>query len=180
MLTAVLVEKSERGLFNDRSEALRLQLLQPWRFRLYLLRSLPLALAAGLRLVRLDAQECVVGLPGGWRTRNPFGSTYFAAQAMAAELSTGAPAMLLAQAATRSTALILVEIRAVFAKRILGPVQFSFSDVPAMSDAIERAGRQDEPVTFTANSLARGEDGLVLSAFEVTWSFKRRAVVLSV
>ena len=179
MLSAVLVEKSERRPFSGRAEAQRLQLLQPLRFKLYLLKSLPLALAAGLRLVRLDAQECVVGLPGGWRTRNPFGSTYFAAQAMAAELSTGAPAMLLTLAAARSTAMILVEIRAVFAKRILGPALFSFSDLPGMADAIERAGGQDEPVTFTAHSMARRDDGVVFSAFEVTWSFKRRAVVLS-
>jgi hypothetical protein len=179
MLSVVLVEKPERPLFEGRSEALRLQLLRPWSFRLYLLKSLPLAFAAGLRLVRLDAQECVVGLPGGWRTRNPFGSTYFAAQAMAAELSTGAPAMLFAQGAARSTAMILVEIRAVFAKRILGPVLFSCSDLREISQAVERAGGQDEPVSFTARSLARGEDGVVFSAFEVTWSFKRRAVVLS-
>ena len=89
MLSDVLVEKPEPPLFAGRAEALRLQLLTPWRFKLYLAGKLPLALAAGLRLVRLDAQECVVALPGGWRTRNPFGSTYFAAQAMAAELSTG-------------------------------------------------------------------------------------------
>jgi hypothetical protein len=98
---------------------------------------------------------------------------------MAAELSTGAPAMLFAQGAARSTAMILVEIRAVFAKRILGPVLFSCSDLREISQAVERAGGQDEPVSFTARSLARGEDGVVFSAFEVTWSFKRRAVVLS-
>jgi hypothetical protein len=178
MLRLLLAEKPERRLFNDRAEALRLRLLQPWSFRAYLLRNLPLGFAAGLRLVRLDAQECVVSLPGGWRTRNPFGSTYFAAQAMAAEFSTGAPAWLMAQGAARSTALILVEIRAVFAKRIVGPALFTFSDLADMHEAIESAGRQDGPVTFTANSQCRGDDGTIASAFEVTWSFKRRAVVL--
>jgi hypothetical protein len=178
MLRPVLVEKSEPPVFGDRADALRLQLLRPWSFKLYLLKNLPLALAAGLRLVRCDPQECVVSLPGGWRTRNPFGSTYFAAQAMAAELSTGAPAMLLSAGAERSTALILVEIRAVFAKRIVGPALFAFSELGAMKEAIGRAGEQDEPVTFTAKSMARGDDGVITSAFEVTWSFKRRAAVL--
>lgn len=177
MLRRVLVEKSGAP-FSNRSEALRRRLLRPWNFKLYLLAKLPLALCAGLRLVRLDQQECVVGLPGGWRTRNPFGSTYFAAQAMAAEMSTGAPAMVLALGAERSTAMILVEIRAAFAKRIVGPALFTFSDLGPMKEAIERAGGQDEPVTFTAQSLARAEDGVIASAFEVTWSFKRRAVVL--
>ena len=178
MLSPVLVEKSEARLFSERADRQRRRLLRPWSFKLYLLANLPLALAAGLRLVRLDQQECVVGLPGGWRTRNPFGSTYFAAQAMAAEMSTGAPAMLLALGAERSTAMILVEIRAAFSKRIVGPALFTFCDLGDMQDAIERAGGQDEPVVFTAKSLGRGDDGVVASAFEVSWSFKRRAVIL--
>jgi hypothetical protein len=178
MLSPVLVEKSEGPLFSPSSEALRRKLLRPLSFKLYLLGNLPLALAAGLKLVRLDQQECVVALPGGWRTRNPFGSTYFAAQAMAAEMSTGAPALLLAQGAAHSTALILVEIRAVFAKRIVGPALFTFSDLAPMKAAVERAGGEDQPVTFTAKSMARGEDGVIASAFEVSWSFKRRAVLL--
>lgn len=168
------------AMFNEKSEALRQELLRPWRFKLYLLKKLPLAFCAGLRLARLDHQECVVALPGGWRTQNPFGSTYFAAQAMAAEMSTGAPAMILALGAPQSIALILVEIRAAFSKRILGPALFTFSDLGAMHEAIEQAGVQDGPVRFTARSMARGEDGVVASAFEVTWSFKRRAVVLEV
>lgn len=99
---------------------------------------------------------------------------------MAAEMSTGAPAMILALGAPQSIALILVEIRAAFSKRILGPALFTFSDLGAMHEAIEQAGVQDGPVRFTARSMARGEDGVVASAFEVTWSFKRRAVVLEV
>ena len=162
------------AMFNEKSEALRQRLLRPWNFKLYLLANLPLALCAGLRLLRLDHQECVVALPGGWRTRNPFGSTYFAAQAMAAEMSTGAPAMILTLGAPQSTALILVEIRAAFTKRIVGPSLFTFSDLGGMQEAIERAGGQDEPVLFTAKSIARGEDGVIAAAFEVTWSFKRR------
>jgi len=162
-------------MFGAEADRLRLKLLRPWSFRFYLLGKLPLALAAGLRLRRLDHQECVVWLPGGWRTQNPFGSAYFAAQAMAAEMSTGAPAMLFAKGAARSVALILVEIRATFAKRIVGPSHYTFADLAAMKEAVERAAAQDEPVTFTAQSLARAEDGVVASAFEVTWSFKRRA-----
>lgn len=174
MLSPVPSEKPE-AMFSDRSEALRRSLLRPLRFKLYLLAKLPLALCAGLRLVRLDRQECVIGLPGGWRTQNPFGSTYFAAQAMAAEMSTGAPAMMLTLGAPRSIAMILIEVRAAFSKRIVGPSLFTFSDLGPMQEAIERAGGQDEPVTFTAKSMSRDKDGVVVSAFEVTWSFKRRA-----
>jgi hypothetical protein len=162
-------------MFSPETEALRLRLVTPWRFRLYLLRKLPLALAAGLRLVRLDQQQCAVALPGGWRTRNPFGSAYFAAQAMAAELSTGAPAMLLAGGASASVALILVELRAVFSRRILDSCEFVFADVAGMKAAVDGACRTTEPVRYEARSTARSSDGSVLSAFELSWSFKQRA-----
>jgi hypothetical protein len=162
-------------MFSEKAEALRRRLVKPWNFRLYLLGKLPLALAAGLRLVRLDEQECRIALPGGWRTQNPFGSTYFAAQAMAAEMSTGAPAIILAMGAPRSVALILVEIRAEFQKRIVGRSTYSFVDLAGMKQAVDRACGQDDAVTFTARSTAYGPDGTACSAFEVTWSFKRRA-----
>jgi hypothetical protein len=47
-----------------------------------------------------------------------------------------------------------------------------------MKGAVDQAGAQDDPVTFTGKSMARGEDGVVASVFEVTWSFKRRATLL--
>jgi hypothetical protein len=162
-------------VFSERAEALRRRVLRPWGFRVYLIGKLPLAAFAGLRLARLDADGCEVVLPGGWRTRNPFGSTYFAAQCMAAEMSTGAPALVLAAGAPVSVALIVVELRAGFTKRIVGESRFAFSEMAEMKAAIDRASAQDEPVLYAARSVARGADGVVASEFTVTWSFKRRA-----
>lgn len=161
-------------MFNERSEALRRRILRPWPLRLYLLRNLPLAAAAGLRLERLDADACVVALPGGWRTQNPFRSTYFAAQAMAAEMSTGAPALLLVAGAPASTAMLVTGIQARFTRKIQGTSRFTFSELPAMKTAIERAAAGGEGETFVARSSGRTEDGAVAAEFEVTWSFKRR------
>ena len=161
--------------FDPRTERLRRRMLSPWGFRAYLLGNLPLALCAGLRLERLDESECRVSLPGGWRTQNPFRSMYFAAQAMAAEMSTGAPALLLVQDAPASIALILVELRAVFGKRIQGRASFTFTDVAGMQAAIARAAAGSEPERYVARSIGRTADGVVAAEFEVTWSFKRRS-----
>ncbi len=161
-------------MFDERSEAARRRILRRWPFRLYLLRNLPLAAAAGLRLERLDADGCVVSLPGGWRTQNPFRSTYFAAQAMAAEMSTGAPALLLVAGAPASIAMLVLGIQASFTKKIRGTSRFTFSDLPAMKAAIERAAAGGEGETFVARSTGRTEDGSVAAEFEVRWSFKRR------
>ena len=151
------------------------RILSPWRFRAYLWGRLPLAAFAGLRLARLDPGACVVSLPGGWRTRNPFRSTYFAAQAMAAEMSTGAPALVLVESAGVSVALLVREIRGSFSKKAVGTSLFTFEDVGGMRAAVDAAAAGGDGVSFVAHSTGRAEDGTVVAEFDVTWSFKRRS-----
>jgi len=160
--------------FPEPGEKLRRQLLNPWLFRLGLVKTLPLAAAAGLRLRRLDEETCAVSLPGGWRTQNPFRSTYFAAQAMAAEMSTGAPATVLVRGASASVSMLVTGIRAVFTKKIVGESIFTFSEVAAMREVVDRAARSGEGEGFLARSLGRTADGATAAEFEITWSFKRR------
>ena len=93
---------------------------------------------------------------------------------MAAEMSTGAPAMVLVEGAPASVALILREVRARFDKRIVGPSTYTFADIAGMRDAVARAASAPEPVLFTALATAQTADGIPASTFEVTWSFKRR------
>jgi hypothetical protein len=159
---------------NEKSETVRRRLLQPWLFRFYLWRQLPLAACAGLRLRGLDGDSCTVMLPGGWRTQNPFRSTYFAAQAMAAEMSTGAPATVLVAGASASVSMLVREIRAVFAKKIVGESLFIFSDVPGMRAAVERSAAGGEGETYLARSTGRTAEGTLAAEFEITWSFRRR------
>jgi hypothetical protein len=123
----------------------------------------------------LDETACEVSLPGGWRTQNPFRSTYFAAQAMAAEMSTGAPASLLVLGHPASVAMLVTGFRAVYTKKIVGESVFAFGDVGAMREAVQRAVASGEAVTFVARSVGRTADGTVASEFEITWSFKKRA-----
>jgi hypothetical protein len=159
---------------NARSEEARRRLLRPWNFRLYLWARLPLAACAGLSLRRLDEAGCAVAIPGGWRTQNPFRSMYFAAQAMAAEMSTGAPAMMLAEGAPASVSMLVREVRGVFNRRIQGEAEFTFEDMAAMRDTVDRAVATGESEPFVARSTGRTKDGDAASEFEITWSFKRR------
>jgi len=137
-------------------------------------KQLPLAAFAGLRLRSLDEGGCTVILPGGWRTQNPFRSTYFAAQAMAAEMSTGAPALVLVQGSEAKVSLLVTNVHARYTKKIVGESQFTFREVGEMAATIERAAQTGEPATCVARSVGRNQSGEVASEFEVTWSFKRR------
>jgi hypothetical protein len=161
-------------LFNERADKVRRQVLSPLGFWLYLWKELPLAAFAGLRLRSLDEGGCTVMLRGGWRTQNPFRSTYFAAQAMAAEMSTGAPAMVLVRGSEARISMLVTRVSGRFTKKIAGPSQFTFRDMGEMAATIERAARTGEPATFVAHSVGKNSAGDIAAEFEVEWSFKRR------
>ncbi len=160
--------------FTAKGERVRRDLLNPLKFWFYLWWKLPLAACAGLSLDRLDEKRCEASLPGGWRTQNPFKSMYFAAQSMAAEMSTGAPALTLANGSAASISTLVLGIRGDFTKKAVGRCTFTFEDVGAMAQAIEQAAASPEPVTFIARSTGRIKDGTVVAVFDITWTFKRR------
>jgi len=161
-------------IFEGRAEETRRRISGGLGFRLFLLAKLPLAFAAGLRLERLDESGCETSLPGGWRTRNPFGSTYFAALSMAAEAASGAPALALVRGAPASVAVILREIHGVFQKRVVGRARFEFRDLAGLHAAVSQAAASEESVEYAAHVAGRGPDGEVAAEFRVVWSFKRR------
>ncbi len=97
------------------------------------------------------------------------------AHAMAAEMSTGAPAMILLQGAPASISMLVRGLSASFTKKATGPTLFTFEDLAGMRAVIERAAAGDEGQEYTARSVGRLLDGTVVAEFDVQWSFRRRA-----
>lgn len=141
-----------------------------WRWK-----SLPLAAFARLRVERLDDTSAAVRLPGGWRTQNPFRSTYFAAQAMAAEMSTGAPLLVAVAASGVSLSTLVTGIEGRFLKKLVGLGRFTCDDVAGLRAAVARAAETGGPETFMARSIARDAEGDVVSEWTLCWSLKRRS-----
>ncbi len=156
------------------AEKLRGRILNPVLLPLFLLGRLPLALAAGVRVRVLTAESCAVTVGCGWRNKNPFGSMYFAVQAMGAEMSTGAPALVACRAADPTVASLIVGLRAEYVRQARSRVTFTCSEVGALTAAVERAWQGDEAVRVTVPSVGTLEDGTVVSRFEFDWSFKGR------
>ena len=150
-------------------------LMNPILFRGFLLAKLPLALFAGLRVRELDAGQCVVTVPYGWRTTNPFRSTYFAALSMAAEMSTGALAMMATELAEAPVALIIVDLEASFEKKAQALTTFTCEDGAKAFAAVAETVRTGEPATARMETVGRSPDGTVVARFAFTWSFKRRS-----
>jgi outer membrane receptor protein involved in Fe transport len=144
--------------------------------RAFMLARLPLAWFAGLRVEHLDDNRCAVSVPRGWRTQNPFRSTYFAALTMAAELSTGAPAMVAVQAAGVRISMLVTDVHGSFGKKATGRVVFRYEGVQAMSRVVQQAVESGEGVTVDAETVGRMADGTEVARFTFTWSFKKKAI----
>jgi hypothetical protein len=158
----------------DRGDVFRTLWTNPIGIRAMLWAKLPLAAFAGLRVKSLDETGAQVTLPAGWKTQNPFRSTYFAAQAMAAEMSTGATALYLLERSSARVSTLVTGLTARFTRKATQLVTFTFSDGAAMREAIDRALATSEGVLFAARSIGRQEDGTTVAEFEIEWSFKRR------
>lgn len=156
-------------------DKLRRRMLNPFLMRLFLLAKLPLGLIAGLRVDLLEPDRCQTSLPYGWRTTNPFRSMYFAAQSMAAELSTGAIAVLAVESAPASVAMLITGLEAEFGKKADRRVTFTCEDGDALFAAVDETLRTGEAATVRARTVGRMPDGTEVSRFVFTWSFKTRS-----
>ena len=163
------------GLDADAVERFRRRMTNPFLWRPFMLAKLPLGLFSGMRLESIDTERCRTVIRYGWRNTNPFRSMYFAAQSMAAELSTGALAMLAVELAPRSVAMLITGLEASFGKKATGRVSFTCEDGPEVFAAVRETLATGEPAVVRAETVGRMADGTEVSRFVFTWSFKRRS-----
>ncbi|MEM1205143.1 MAG: DUF4442 domain-containing protein, partial [Acidobacteriota bacterium] len=162
---SVLGSAPPAGLVVDdaRIDKFRRRITNPWLFRMFLLAKLPLGFMASLRVKSIDAQRCQTTVPYGWRTQNPFRSTYFAAQAMAAELSTGVPAMLAVKLADAPVAMLIIDIEGTFGKKATATTTFTCEGGDALFDAVRQTLATGEPATARVETVGRMADGTEVS-----------------
>jgi acyl-coenzyme A thioesterase PaaI-like protein len=154
-------------------QAFRQQVLNPLKLRLFLLRKLPMAWLAGLRLTTLTPEAATVTIRYKYLTQNPFRSIYFAALAMAAELASGIQAMLHTQGGG-PVSMLVVGLQADFSKKAVGLITFTCPDGAAIAQAVAKSRATGEGRTVVCTSTGRDEAGDVVAVFQVTWSFKAK------
>ena len=150
----------------------RKQVINQWVFKLYMLKELPLALFSRLRVKKLSAEEAHVTIPFGYRTKNPFQSMYFGAQAMAAELSTGLLAINTIQASKKKVSMLVFDMNAHFSKKARTKITFVCKDGLKIIEAVEKTIETGEGVTVEVNSIGTDEMGDEVSRFTYVWTFK--------
>lgn len=148
-------------------------MLAPFTWKLFTIRKLPSVGFWGVRVRELEPDRCAVTMPYGWRTQNPFRSTYFAAQCGAAELSTGALALLHLAGKPR-VSMLVTRFDSTYHKKAADTLRFVCEDGDAIADAVAGTLADGEGRTVVAVSEAHLPDGTLASRFEVTWSFRRK------
>lgn len=171
--TATEIENYYDSLEVHRQK-LRNKLLSPFLIKLFFIFKLPMGLISGLRIRHIDENECRVTVPYKQINTNPFKSTYFAVLSMAAEMSTGAMALVAIHKTNPSISMLVTKMESVFTKKATGRVTFTCDEGKNIRTTVLKALETGEPLDLVQESIGRNDKGEEVARFYVTWSFKAR------
>lgn len=142
------------------------------KFNRFIFFKLPSAFLCGVRLKYIDENKCVVSVKHRWINQNPFNSMYFAVQAMAAELSTGAMVIYQIQKSGRKISMLVANNKSNFSKKATGRITFVCNDGHLIADAIQKTIANGEGQTFWMKSIGTNEEGVQVSEMDFEWSVR--------
>jgi len=142
------------------------------KINIFLLFKLPAAFICGVRVRKIDREQCIVGIKHRWINQNPFKSMYFAAQAMAAELSTGALVMDQVKKSGKSISMLVANNRSSFSKKATGRILFTCNDGGLIQEAIRKTVSNGEGQTFWMKSIGTNSKGEPVSEMDFEWSIR--------
>ncbi len=146
----------------------------PISFTFFLLQKLPAAFFVGLKVHELTTTICVIKVRYSWFSKNPFKSMYFAAQAMAAEMSTGLLAFGQLYKRSPKVSMLVIRMEVNYMKKGTGMLYFTCEDGQAIQHCIQKAIETKEGQTLVCKSTGKNEEGEVVAEFFFTWSFKSK------
>ena len=140
----------------------------------FLFFKLPSAYISGVRVKQIEDNTCVVTVKHRWINQNPFNSMYFAVQAMAAELSTGALVMHHIQLSGKKISMLVANNKSNFSKKATGRISFVCADGYLAAKAIQEAIETGEGKTFWMKSIGTNEKGDRVSEMDFEWSVRTK------
>ena len=138
----------------------------------FLFFKLPSAFWCGVRAKSINETKCVVTVKHRWVNQNPFKSMYFAVQAMAAELTTGAMVMLHIQKSKRNISMLVANNKGNFTKKATGRITFTCNDGDLIEEAVKKTIETGEGQTFWMKSVGTNEKGEQVSEMDFEWSIR--------
>ena len=142
------------------------------KINLFLLYKLPSAFFCGVRVKEINETQCVVTVKHRWINQNPFNSLYFAVQAMAAELSTGALVMKHIKKSEKNISMLVANNKSNFSKKATGQIAFTCNDGHLINESIHKTITTGEGQTFWMKSIGTNQKGEQVSEMDFEWSIK--------
>lgn len=146
----------------------------PAKLNTFLFFKLPSAFWCGVRVKEINQDKCVVSVKHKWINQNPFKSMYFAVQAMAAELSTGALVMYQIKESGKNISMLVANNKSNFSKKATGRIHFTCLDGHLIKEAIAKTITTKEGQTFWMKSTGVNEKGEQVSEMDFEWSIKSK------
>jgi hypothetical protein len=138
----------------------------------FLFFKLPSAFLCGVRVKEIDENKCVVSVKHRWINKNPFNSMYFAVQAMAAELSTGAMVINQIQKSGKKISMLVANNKGNFTKKATGRITFVCKDGQLIEKAIQETIATGEGQAFWMKAVGTDEKGDQVSEMDFEWSVR--------
>lgn len=144
----------------------------PSKLNTFLFFKLPSAFCCGVRVTRISAGQCTATVKHRWFNQNPFKSMYFAVQAMAAELTTGALVMYHIKKSGKNISMLVANNKGNFSKKARGRISFTCNDGHLIEEAIQNTVTTGQGQTFWMKSVGIDGAGDQVSEMEFEWSIK--------
>ena len=149
--------------------------LTPLKLNVFLFFKLPSAFWSGVRVKSISKEQCVVTVKYRWFNQNPFKSMYFAVQAMAAELTTGALVMMQIKKSGKKISMLVANNNSNFSKKATGRIIFTCNDGHLIEEAIKQTIATGEGQTIWMKSVGVNEKREQVSEMNFEWSIKLKA-----
>ena len=146
--------------------------ITPKRVNLFMLLKLPLAYIGGVRVKRVSEEQATVKITYKWMNQNPFKSMFWAAQGMAAEMSTGVLVMRAIADSKENVSMLVTHQEANFYKKATGKILFTCKGGDEIRKAIKMSKQNKEGQVVQLIAEGKNEDGVVVSKFNFEWSLK--------
>lgn len=166
------MNNNTRHIFTPAQKKFCKQFLSPWKVGLFLLVKLPMGWLSGMKILEISDERAVTTVKHRWLNQNPFGSMYFAVQAMAAELSTGVLALAATKGVKPRILTIITENQAEFVKQAKERIYFSCEEGQKILEAVEQAKNSEEAVVARVRVEGKTKNGTLVSVFHFSWNFK--------
>ena len=145
------------------------------KYNFYLFFQLPSAFFCGVRLKYLGSSKAIVSIKHSGFNKNPYKSTFWAAQGMAADLTTGSLLKNNVNQSGLNVSMLVIKNKSFFYKKATGKIIFECNQGKELQDLFKSLNKDNDKGVIELKSVGFDSNHVKVSEFSFTWSLKVRA-----